>query len=422
MPEQAKPCLCLITFGCKANQYDSACLLGYLKDDFVLVAPDSETPADIYILNTCTVTHKADFEARQWLRRVKRLNPQAQVIITGCLGEANPGGLREEKPEQIFGIKDRAELVKYLLSRDIALSGEIFFHPQAGKQMRARALLKIQEGCNYRCSYCIVPYARGKSRSLEKDQIFSQLVALQEQGFKEVVLCGINLGEWGKDLGSDLAELLKAIKDGGFDFRIRLSSLEPMTITEPLLEVFKEADFLCPHLHLALQSGDDEILSRMKRPYKAKDFLALSQKLFDIIPNLCLGLDVIVGFPGEEEKHFRNTLELLEQIPFAYLHIFSFSPRPFTPGGKLRPRVPERIIQEREKVLFELVELKKRAYLNQQRGKILEMIIEDREGEWVFGHSENYLYLKTKSSASLRSKISVKIEKIVDEEIIAREI
>jgi len=422
MPEQAKPRLCLITFGCKANQYDSACLLGYLKDDFVLVAPDSETPADIYILNTCTVTHKADFEARQWLRRVKRLNPQAQVIITGCLGEANPGGLREEKPEQIFGIKDRAELVKYLLSRDIALSGEIFFHPQAGKQMRARALLKIQEGCNYRCSYCIVPYARGKSRSLEKDQIFSQLVALQEQGFKEVVLCGINLGEWGKDLGSDLAELLKAIKDGGFDFRIRLSSLEPMTITEPLLEVFKEADFLCPHLHLALQSGDDEILSRMKRPYKAKDFLALSQKLFDIIPNLCLGLDVIVGFPGEEEKHFRNTLELLEQIPFAYLHIFSFSPRPFTPGGKLRPRVPERIIQEREKLLFELAELKKRAYLNQQRGKILEMIIEDREGEWVFGHSENYLYLKTKSSASLRSKISVKIEKIVDEEIIAREI
>jgi len=422
VPDKEKLRLCLITFGCKANQYDSACLLGYLKDDFILVSPDSETPADIYILNTCTVTHKADFEARQWLRRVKRLNPRSQVIITGCLGEANPGGLREEKPEQIFGIKDRAELVKYLLGREIVPPGEIFFHPQAGRQVRARALLKIQEGCNYRCSYCIVPYARGKSRSLEKEKIFTQLEALQEQGFKEVVLCGINLGEWGKDLGSDLARLLIEIREAGFDFRIRLSSLEPMTISESLLEILKEADFICPHLHLALQSGDDEILSRMKRPYQARDFLALSQELFDIIPNLCLGLDVIAGFPGEEEEHFRNTLELLEEIPFAYLHIFRFSPRPLTPAQKLRPRVPERIIRERERVLFELAELKRRAYLNQQRGRILEMIIEDRVEGWAFGHSENYLYLKVKSSTPLRDKISVKVLEIKDEEIIAQEV
>ncbi len=421
MPEKEKPKLCLITVGCKANQYDSACLLGYLKEHFVLTAPDEETPADIYIINTCTVTHRADFEARKWIRKAKKLNPNAKIIITGCLGEVNREALGDERVDAVFGVKDRAELIRYLCGETSLPDERIFYHPQAGFQVRARALLKIQEGCDFRCSYCIVPYARGKSRSLNANKIIELLHRLKEQGFEEVVLCGINLGWWGKDFNSELADLIEAIGKENLSLRIRLSSLEPMTINERLIESLN-ADFICPHLHIPLQSGDDYILARMKRPYKVDDFKNLCERLFAKIDNLCLGLDIIVGFPGEGEEHFQRTFNLLEEIPFAYLHIFSFSPRPLTPAQRLKPKVPERIIQERSKVLFELAELKRRAYLLKQLNRRVEMLVENRQGEWAFGHSENYLFIKARTSALIKKRVKVRVKEITDGEIIAEEI
>jgi len=416
-----KPKLCLITLGCKANQYDSSALLGYLKDNFILVSPGEELPADIYIINTCTVTHRADFDARQWINKAKRWNPNAQVVITGCLAEANPIALKGTNFDLIFKANEKDKLVKKLCGKEPDIPKDFFYHPQAGLQTRSRAFLKIQEGCNYRCSYCIVPYARGKSRSLPLESVFSQLTALSEQGFGEVVLCGINLGEWGKDIGSELAELLEKIEKAGFPGRIRLSSLEPMTISQRLIETIAGSKLICPHLHLPMQSLDNEILKRMKRPYSREQFLRLCQELFSKIPELCLGLDVLVGFPGENQLQFENTYRTIQELLFGYLHIFSFSPRPLTPAQKFKPKVPERIIKPRIIQLSELNQKRKRDFALSQLGKKMEIVIEDRDKEWGMGYSQNYLYLKAKTRAGIRKRVRVKLVKITEAELIGEE-
>ena len=419
--EEQKPKLCLITLGCKANQYDSAAILGYLAGQYILVAPVPETPADIYLINTCTVTHKADFDARQWIHRARRWNPQARIIVTGCMAEVDRETLKKEKVDSIFGISERENLILELACTEPATENNIFFHPSAGKQFRARAMLKVQEGCNYRCSYCVVPFARGKSRSLGSEIILEQMRALSGQGFEEVVLCGINLGEWGKENGEELADLILRIVKANFPLRIRLSSLEPMAITGRLTDVISGSGIICPHLHIPLQSGDDEILKRMKRPYSAGQFLKLSDGLFSKIPGLCMGLDVITGFPGEGDQQFRNTVNLLEQIPFGYLHIFTFSARPNTPAKKLRPKVSESKSHERAKILALLNQKRKREFALKQIGKKMEMVIEGKIGEWSFGHSENYLYLKARSQKRIRERAKVRLVSAA-EELIAEEI
>lgn len=416
-----KPKLCLITLGCKANQYDAYALLGYLAKKFVLVAPSEETPADIYLINTCTVTHRADFEARQWIRRAKKINPKAKVILAGCLA-SNLAGLKDAQFHQSFNALEREKLLEELAGIKSEVQNNIFYHPEGGIQFRSRALVKVQDGCNYRCSYCIVPYTRGKSRSLPSELVLSQIRALSEQGFQEMVLCGINLGEWGKDLGLELSDLLEKIAEAGLSIRLRLSSLEPMTISPRLIQTISESKFICPHLHLPLQSGDEEILKRMKRPYLASDFLKLTETLFAKIPNLALGLDVITGFPGETETHFENTLKLLEQIPFAYLHIFTFSPRANTPAAKFKPRVPEKISQARAQRLAQLNQARKQEYVSKQLGRILEVVVEERDEEWAFGHSENYLYLRVQSLARQKQRVRVRVKQIQNQELWAEEL
>jgi len=413
--------LCLLTIGCKANQYDSSALLGYLSEKFVLVAFSEETPADLYIINTCTVTHRADFDARRWIRRAQKINPQATIIITGCLA-SNPAGLKGERLSALFKAEERDQLVRQLAGLEPELRNDFFYHPQGGVQFRSRALVKVQEGCHYRCSYCIVPYTRGKSRSLEAKPALDQIRALSDQGFQEVVLCGINLGEWGKDFGLELADLIEKIAEAHLPPRIRLSSLEPMTITPRLIRIISEAGIICPHLHLPLQSGDDEILQRMKRPYRAKDFLELAQTLSAKIPDLCLGLDLITGFPGEAKPQFENTLALLMQIPFSYLHIFTFSARPNTPAAKFRPKVPEKVSQERARILARWNQDQKLKFTRSQLGKKLEIVIEDRDEEWAMGHSENYLYLKAKTRARLKERVPVRLVEIINQELMAEEI
>jgi len=417
---EAKPKLCLITLGCKANQYDSAAILGYLGQQYTLVPPSPETPADIYLINTCTVTHKADFDARQWIHRARRMNPAAKIIVTGCMAETGRDELQKEKIDSLFGVSGRARLIEELGATKPESNADIFYHPAGGLQFRARAMLKVQEGCDYRCSYCIVPYARGRSRSLEARIILDQMRSLCGQGFEEMVLCGINLGEWGKDKNQELADLIAEIENAGLDHRIRLSSLEPMTLSDRLVKVITNSRIICPHLHIPMQSGDNEILRRMKRPYLSEDFLSLTQKLLAQIPDLGLGLDVITGFPGEGESEFNNTLRLLEQIPFAYLHIFTFSARPNTPAQRLRPKVPERESQERARILASLNDQRRRQFAISQIGKKMEIVVEGKNGEWAFGHSGNYLYLKTRTSRGIRQRARVRLA-TAGEELIAEE-
>lgn len=416
----AKPKLCLITLGCKANQYDSAAMLGYLGRRYEIVDPVPQTPADIYLLNTCTVTHKADADARQWILRARRMNPAARIIVTGCLAEISREKLRTEKIDALFGVSERSGLIEQLCASRPELNQDIFYHPAGGWQLRARAVLKVQEGCDYRCSYCVVPYARGRSRSLGTEIILEQMRALRGQGFEEVVLCGINLGEWGKTENRELADLIEAVENAGLGQRVRLSSLEPMSLSDRLLKVMADSRILCPHLHLPLQSGDNEILRQMKRPYSSEEFLELAQKLLSIIPGLGLGMDVMVGFPGEGQKEFNNTLRLLEAIPFAYLHIFSFSPRPNTPARRLRPKVPEGQSRERARILAALAENRRREFAISQIGRKMEIVVEGRHQGWAFGHSGNYLQLKVRTSRKIRERVPVRLA-AVGEELIAEE-
>ena len=421
MSDPEKPKLCLITLGCKANQYDSAAMLGYLAEKYVLAAPGPETPADLYLINTCTVTHRADFDARTWARRARKWNPAAKIIFTGCLA-GNPEGLKDEQATPRFGAGERDRLLQELCGTAAESMNDIFYHPRGGVQFRSRGLVKAQEGCNYRCSYCIVPYARGKSRSLPAGPVLEQLRALSEQGFEEAVLCGINLGEWGKDQGLELADLIEKIAAARLPLRLRLSSLEPMTITPRLLQTLADSNIVCPHLHLPLQSGDDAILRMMKRPYRAADFLELVQTLLSKIPNLCLGLDVIAGFPGEGEAQFQNTLALLKRIPFGYLHVFTFSPRPNTPAAKLRPKVPEKVRQDRGRILARLHQTQKMSFIRTQLGKELEMVVETREEPWARGRTENYLLLKARSTARFRQRVKVPLLEAAGNELIGEEI
>jgi len=410
-----KPRLCLITLGCKANQYDSAAMLGYLGQKFSVTRPQSDRPADIYIINTCTVTQRADFDARQWIHRIKRWNPHAKIIVTGCMAEANRDGLKTENIDFIFRASERAGLIEELAGLKPEVEDDIFYHPEGGIQSRARAVLKVQEGCNFRCSYCIVPYARGKSRSLETEKVLNQVAALSGQGFEEIVLCGINLGEWGKERGLELCDLLEQIERSRPRARIRLSSLEPMSINTRLINTLQDSPIICPHLHIPMQSGDDEVLARMKRPYSSNQFLQLAQELLQKIPGLCLGLDLILGFPGETEPKFKNTLNLLQKIAFAYLHIFPFSARPNTPAKRFKPKVPEKVSRQRAQIISELDQTRRRDFALSQLGKKMELVVEGRDGDWCFGRSENYLYLKVRAEKALRTRLKVRLKEIGDE-------
>jgi len=417
----ARPRLCMVTIGCKANQCDSAAMLGYLSEKYEIVGAGPDAAAEVYVINTCTVTHKADFDARQWVRRIRRRNPAAKIIATGCMAETGRESLAREKVDAIFGVSERERLVEELTGQRPGAGPGIFHHPSAGLQLRGRAMLKIQEGCDHRCSYCIVPYARGRSRSMEPSRVLQQLSSLAGQGFEEVVLCGINLAEWGRDIGAELADLIREIEGEKIPARIRLSSLEPMGITEKLVNAIASSQIVCPHLHLPLQSGDDQLLKRMKRPYSAQKILELCGRLLAEIPGLCLGLDVITGFPGEGPAQFENTISLLEKIPFGYLHVFTFSPRAGTPGQKLEPRVPERVSRERARRLARLSRRRQREFAASQLGQTMEMVVEGREGDWSYGHSGNYLYLKVRTESPVRKRIRVQL-KIADKELIAEEI
>jgi threonylcarbamoyladenosine tRNA methylthiotransferase MtaB len=412
--------LCLITLGCKANQYDSAALLAYLGGQFEFVAPEPETPADLYLINTCTVTHKADFDARQWLHRIRRWAPEAKIMVTGCMAETGRAQLEKEKVAHIFGASEREELVREITGVAPAMDSGIFYHPAGGTQRRARAVLKVQDGCDFRCSYCIVPYARGRSRSLNQELVLQQIASLIGQGFEEIVLCGVNLGQWGKDLGLELSDLLETIEAKTKGFRLRLSSLEPMAMSPRLVRTIAQSKIICPHLHIPMQSGDDSVLKQMKRPYTSGEFLATCSRLHEKMPRLCLGLDLIAGFPGEGAAEFENTLRLLERIPFAYLHTFTFSPREHTPAKKLRPKVPERVAQERAAVLAAIDQKRRREFAIANLGGKMEMVVEGRERGYGFGHTENYLYVKARTEKPVRTRAKVRLKK-VEAELIAEE-
>ncbi|MEN6468730.1 MAG: tRNA (N(6)-L-threonylcarbamoyladenosine(37)-C(2))-methylthiotransferase MtaB [Smithella sp.] len=411
----------LTTLGCKVNQCDTAALTLDLQSANFSPAPFNAF-ADAYIINTCSVTAFADFQARQLIRRAQRLNPRARIIVTGCYAQT-----QAEKLAKIDGVtfvvgNDQKHRIAELLSgtapespgilvSDIFLQKQFLPTPAPGLSGRTRAFFKIQDGCNAFCSYCIVPFARGKSRSLPVSDVLEGAQNFILQDYQEIVLTGIHLGYYGHDLqpATDLPGTLETLLSQHPNARFRLSSIEPNEISDALLHLFGAHENLCPHLHIPLQSGDDAILKMMKRRYDTASYRSLMEKVASKVTDVAIGIDVMVGFPGEGEKEFGHTLQLLSDLPVAYLHVFPYSERPGTAALAIYPKVPEKIKKERAAILRELGAKKREAFALRFLGKTLPVLVEqtrDKKTGFAKGFSHNYLpVILDKHPASLVNTI-----------------
>ncbi len=461
-------------FGCRATQADGAALERQLLDRGYIPGPDPASAA-IVVLNTCTVTAAADAQARDSIRKIHAQNPSARLIVTGCYAQRAPEELaalpgvswvigNSHKP-QIPNLIEALSNAKPVASNNFVpteallpdslasfhsfvgaqfsalhpgevshlgdgphfanvLTGDIFAHPeflsapiQGGESHRTRPILKIQDGCNNRCSFCVIPFVRGKSRSLAPDAVIREIQALLGQTFvssslllpappnppgqpspaREIVLSGINLGTYGRDLSPrvEFIDLIRRILDETSLDRLRISSIEPLDVTQDLIDLFASSARIAQHFHMPLQSASNRILAAMHRWYRSEHYAGRVKLIHDRLPHAAIGADIIAGFPGETESDHATTLSFIERLPFTYLHVFSYSPRPGTKAPSLRDQVPQPTIKRRAKELRALAESKSSAFRQSQIGRIARVLTlhcnEDTDGEYTPSLSSNYL-------------------------------
>lgn len=397
----------IVTLGCKVNQFESEALMASLEErGYGLIS--LEKGADVTIINTCTVTHRADFQSRQLVRRALRSNPKSLIVVTGCYSQVAPELMaRIEGITYLLGNREKARIPDLLplmqkgtLPRvqvaDIQQEKILPDIPLHSFHRHTRAFLKIQDGCDAHCSYCIVPYARGPSRSLPPERVLDHLKALKEGGYKEGVLTGIHIGSYGLDLIPviSLEKLLGRLEKAETPKRIRLSSIEPLDFSANLISLLSQSAKFCPHLHIPIQSGDDDILKMMNRNYGRSFLFDLIEELHQKISDVSIGADVIVGFPGETEEKFESTYGLIESLPLAYLHVFPFSKRKGTPASQFSGQVDEGRIKKRAEAMRGLGQQKRQNFYRRFLQKELRVLAEGREekgdGRWK-GLSRNYI-------------------------------
>ena len=376
---------------------------------------DFETKADIYIINTCTVTNMADKKSRQMLRRVKEINPEAILVAVGCYAQVAKEKL-EQIPEidLILGINEKNDIVKYVEQAskntyvsDVLHQTEFLDFGDVTYTEKTRAVIKVQDGCNQFCSYCIIPYARGRIRSRKPESVIKEITDVAKEGIKEVVITGIHIASYGKDFNTEyrLIDLLEEIQKVNGIQRIRLGSLEPTLITEEFVTRLKKLSKICDHFHLSLQSGCDETLKRMNRKYTTNQFRHVVELLRNAYPEVHLTTDVIVGFPGETEEEFNKTYEFLKEIKFYKMHVFKYSPRSGTVAAKMPNQIDGNVKEERSNKLIELSDKNEKEYNQQYIGKEVEVLLEEREGEYLKGHTTNYMVVKMKTNENLENTI-----------------
>jgi len=404
----------LQTFGCKLNQSDSAAIRAALKSRGLREAREP-SGADLIVVNTCTVTSRADRSARGAIRRLKRAAPGSRLYVTGCFAD-RAAGLLAEMPEvdEVFGLAQRQELYH-------AVSGEndadeclpIPFEPETDFGDKTRAFLKVQEGCDQECSYCVVRLIRGSSRSLRSDEVLRRLRALARDGFKEVVLTGIHLGHWGRDTGEGgLAHLLRRYEEAEGVPDIRLCSLEPFDEIYQVLELMAGSRRIAQHLHLAVQSGSARVLEAMRRSPDPQAIRATVEKARKLMPICAIGADIIVGFPGESDDDFQATMDLLTGAPFTYAHVFAFSPRPGTEAATLPDKVHSKIIKRRSAVLRAAMAVKNLEFRRSLVGskiKALAISRRDRKGRLAVLTS-NYIHVAIEGTPQPRPNEPCEIE------------
>ena len=398
-----------ITLGCRTNQHDTAEMQTLLEQEgFVMVGQREK--ADAYVINTCTVTQKSDTSSRQAIKKSLNINPNALVVFTGCYAQLNPQeAAKLPGIDIVLGNADKLEIAKLLKNKlkqwkksektEIVMSDihkkRIFRTiPVRNFQGMTKAFIKVQTGCDEKCSFCTVVRARGRSVSDDRGNILKNIRHAVSSGFKEITLTGINLGTWGMDRGEKFSSLVHDIIQIPGNFRVRLSSINPMEIDNDLIRLIAETEKICSYLHIPLQSGDDEILKRMRRNYNREQYIDVVHRATSTIPNLGLGADVIVGFPGETEAAFENTRKIIEDLPFSYLHVFSYSPRRGTEANEYKDDVPGNIKKERNKILSELAKEKGMKFKNRFLNKTVTVLIEnqrDKKTGKLKGHTDNYI-------------------------------
>lgn len=417
------PTVAFHTLGCKVNHYETEALwqlfkqAGYEKIDF-------EQSADVYIINTCTVTNTGDKKSRQVIRRAIRRNPEAVVAVTGCYAQTTPHEIMAiPGVDIVVGTSGRDNLIEYvnqyLREREPINAVSNIMKAREYEELdvpeftdRTRASLKIQEGCNNFCTFCIIPWARGLMRSRKPESVIEQANKLVAAGYKEIVLTGIHTGGYGEDLEDyNLARLLRELdtKVPGLK-RIRISSIEASQITDEVIEVLNSSDKMCRHLHVPLQAGDDSVLKRMRRKYTTDEFRRKIEQLHQALPDVAITTDVIVGFPGETEEMYENGYRFIEEMKFAELHVFPYSKRSGTPAARMEDQVDEEVKNRRVHELIALSDKLALEYSSKFVGDVLEVIPEEPykeapESGLYVGHSDNYLKLVFEANESLVGKI-----------------
>ena len=417
--------IAITTLGCKINQYDSAVIRSRLEEKHSFVSFDEQ--ADCYIINSCTVTDRADWEARQFVRRAKRLSPTSKVLVTGCYAQVSPEEVaRVDGVDFVVGLNRLDDLLRLVETTDLD-SPRIKVSdvkrergvPVLGTRAlpgHTRAFLKIQEGCNYTCTYCIIPIARGLSRSVAPWQVLDEVRSLADAGYTEIVLTGIHLGSYGQDLTPkmDLTALVEMLVGSRLVRRIRLSSLDPREVPERLLDLLAGSDLICPHLHICAQAGDDTILKQMRRNYGTSYYRDLLSKTRERLPEAALGSDIIVGFPGESDEQFEKSLAYFASLPLTYFHVFPYSERRGTAAASLSGPVHGAVKKMRAQRMRRLGAGKKEQFCRSFLGRSMSVLVEgkiDRNSGAHRGFTRNYLPMIIRSgNHRVNQEVDVQID------------
>lgn len=404
--------------GCKVNQYESEAIAElFAEKGYEIVGIDEE--ADVYVINTCTVTNFGDKKSRQLIRKVKRQNENAIVAVVGCYAQTAPKELMEiAGVNLVIGTKDRAQIVEMVEQYDRAngvenhvsdIMKERVFEPLSIQKLanRTRAYLKIQDGCSQYCSYCIIPYARGPIRSREPQEVVAEVKRLAENGFKEVVLTGIHVASYGKDRrDTSLPDILKQVHEVEGIERIRFSSIEPNVVTEEFAQTMATLPKVCDHFHLSLQSGCDKTLKEMNRKYDTEKYRQAAATLRKYLPKVALTTDIIVGFPGETEEDFRESYAFAEEIGFAKIHVFPYSPKRGTPAAARKDQLLNAVKAERSHTLIQLSDKMAAEFLADAVGTDAEVLYERAVGDGIYeGHTTNYMKVHGRSEVDLTNRI-----------------
>ena len=403
------------TLGCKVNQYETNAMIQKFKEAGYEIVDMNNDISDICVVNTCTVTNMSDRKSRHELRKVKDKNKKAIIVATGCYAQVSKTEL-EEMPEIdiVLGNTEKSDIVKYVEEfinnkekiveiDDIGMQKEFSEMGQITYTEKTRAVIKVQDGCNQFCSYCIIPYARGRVRSRKSEEVIKEIEKIAQKGIKEVVITGIHISSYGRDFNNPngLIELLEKINNIDGIQRIRLGSLEPKIITEEFVQRLTKLDKMCHHFHLSLQSGCDETLKRMNRKYTTQEFREIVNRLRKYYDDVILTTDIIVGFPGETDEEFNKTFEFLKEIKFYKMHVFPYSKRKGTRAAEMENQVDGNIKEQRSKILIDLSNKNQKEYNASLMGKKVEVLFEDRDEEYYKGHTQNYILVKYKTNENL---------------------